>query len=356
MAPDTTNPPKRRMLAEWEPQQACLLAWPHRDSDWRDTFSAIERCYLQLAQAIRARQRLIVLARDHAHRQRILTDLAATAAAQYPADVIIAPHDDTWIRDYGPLAITCNGALRLLDFGFNAWGGKYPHHRDAQACARLLQAAFADMPAESHLDWVLEGGAIDCNGAGAAMIVTGTLLDAARNPRRTRRALTAKLRASLGLTHIHWLPLAPLLGDDTGGHIDTLARFIDADTIAYQGCDDPTHPNHARLQQLQTQLTTLRNAHGAPYALLKLPDPPQLRAHDAPLPASYANFLFINGSVLLPAYDCPQDITAQRLLANALPERRIVPLDTRPLIRQYGGIHCAAMHIPAAPQPGAPTP
>ena len=345
MSPDTL----RRMPAEWEPQQACLLTWPHRDGHWRDSLNAIEACYRQLALTIGAQQRLIVLARDHHHRRHILAQLTAK-----PPEVVIIPHDDTWIRDYGPLTIILNGALTLLDFGFNAWGGKYPYARDAKACAQLLRTVFSDIPAESHSDWVLEGGALDCNGAGAAMIVTGTLLDSARNPNRTRRALTAKLRASLGLNHIHWLHLAPLRGDDTDGHIDTLARFIDTNTIAYQGCDDPNHPNHACLQQLQAQLTALRNAQGAPYTLLKLPDPPRQPTADAPLPAGYANFLFINGSVLLPAYDCPQDLIAQHRLAGALPEHRIVPLDTRPLIRQYGGIHCAVMHIPAAPQPGTP--
>ena len=346
MPPDTP----RRMPAEWEPQQACLLTWPHRDGHWRDSLNAIEACYRQLALIIGTQQRLIVLARDHRHRRHILAQLTALP----PPQVVIIPHDDTWIRDYGPLTVVRNGALTLLDFGFNAWGGRYPHDRDATACTRLLRTVFAGIPAESHSDWVLEGGALDCNGAGTAMIVTGTVLDNARNPNKTRRALTAKLRASLGLNHIHWLRPAPLPGDDTGGHIDMLARFINTNTIAYQGCDDPNHPNHACLQQLQTQLTALRTLQGTPYTLLKLPDPPQRYAGDTPLPVSYANFLFINGSVLLPAYDCPQDIIAQRRLARALPEHRIVPLDTRPLIRQYGGIHCAVMHMPAAPQPGAP--
>lgn len=259
----------------------------------------------------------------------------------------LADSDDVWARDHGPITVLEDGRARLLDFRFNGWGGKYPSARDDALSRHLAQAgAFGKTPME-HPDLVLEGGAIECDGAGTLLTTERCLLSPSRNPALGRTALEQRLQETLGVERILWLAHGGLAGDDTDGHIDTLARFTDTGTIVYQDCQDPRDEHFAPLQAMAKELAALRTAAGEPYRLIPLPLPHPLRnARGQRLPLGYANFLLINGAVLMPSYNDPADKNATAILATCFPEREIVPIDCRALTTQYGSLHCVTMQFP----------
>lgn len=335
-----------RLPAEWEPQAALLVAWPHPDSDWGPALDAVEEEYLRLAREVCARQGLWILCRDAAHQAHV----AARLADLPPGRLAFArvPCDDTWCRDYGPVTVRRGGRRVLLDFRFNAWGGKYPWQRDDRACrAAHRQGLFGDLPLEP-VPWVLEGGAIDGDGAGTLLATRSVLLDRRRNPDADEPGVTERLRTWLGAERVLWLEGLPLAGDDTGGHVDTLARFCDPATLAYSQAPGPGHPDAPALARLEGELEALRRPDGRPYRLVPLPLPAPLEGPEGPLPANYTNFLVINGAVLVPAYGDPADALARERLAACFPGREALSLPARALISQRGGPHCAAMQIPAA--------
>lgn len=336
-----------RLPAEWEPQAALLLAWPHADSDWGPVLGAVEAEYRQLALAAGARQRLLIIARDGAHQRHIKALLGDGIPPPRFARLAL---DDTWARDFGPLTVWRDGRRVLLDFRFNAWGGRYPYRRDDGACRSAHgQGLFGDLPLES-VPWVLEGGAIDSDGTGTLLTTRSVLLDRRRNPDADPDTMARRLRHALGAQRILWLTGRPLAGDDTGGHVDTLARFCAPGRIAYSQSPGPGHPDHAPLAQLEGELLALRDAAGRPYRLVPLPLPaPRFGADGAPLPANYANFVLVNGAVLVPAYGDPADAVARERLAACFPDREALSLPAAALIGQRGGPHCAVMQIPAPP-------
>jgi agmatine/peptidylarginine deiminase len=238
---------------------------------------------------------------------------------------------------------------RLVDFRFNGWGGKVPsgvgrpNHLDAACDGALRQHRARPKPAGAG------GGALDSDGCGTLLVVRRTLIDPARNPGWRQAEIEAELRARLGATRLLWLEQGQLSGDDTDGHIDTLARFCDTETICYVASSNPSHPDHAELEAMQRELQALRRIDGQPYRLIPLPLPRRMTdSQGNPLPATYANFLIINGAVLAPVYDDPADRIALERLSVAFPGREIVPIDCRPLIRQGGSLHCITMQLPAA--------
>jgi agmatine/peptidylarginine deiminase len=341
----------RRLPAEWEPQVAVMMTWPHPGTDWVDELVEVEAIYTDIATRIAAYEPVLIVCNDGAERSRIGARLAAAGLRANRLKLIEAPSDDTWTRDYGPLTVIGDDHRpRLIDFRFNGWGGKYPATRDDRMTVQVHAAGgFGDVPLDSSR-LVLEGGAIETDGRGTALIVRRTVIDPARNPGWDQASITAELTRLLGLTRIHWLTHGWLSGDDTDGHVDTLARFCDADTIVHVTCNDPTDPDHGPLQQMAAELSDLRRPDGEVYRLVPLRQPAPI--HDAAgkrLPASYANFLIINGAVLLPVYDDPADAEAIAALCRLFPGRRIEPVDCRALIRQGGSLHCISMHLPAVP-------
>ncbi|EQD53639.1 Agmatine deiminase [mine drainage metagenome] len=260
---------------------------------------------------------------------------------------IPAPANDIWFRDYGPLTVIEKGAPILLDFSFNGWGGKYPHEDDDQATRRLWQAGFlGQAPLESH-SWNLEGGSIDGDGDGSLLTTRQCLLHPNRNhPDRT--AVEAALALTLGIHRVLWLEAGGIPGDDTDGHIDTLARFASPTTLIYQGgAGFPDAALRGQLTRMGEQLARLRRADGHPYDLVELPSPGLLTDRSGRwLPATYANFLIINDAVLVPQYGSAADSKVCRMLEAVFPDRILYPVDARPLIQQYGSIHCATLQLP----------
>lgn len=325
-----------------------MLTWPHAHSDWRPWLAEVEPVFAAIAHAAAEREQVIITAYDAAHLTHIRTLLQGAGTDLDRVHLHIAPSNDTWVRDHGPITVTKNGTPLLLDFIFNGWGDKFDATLDNELVRRLhAQAAFGATPLMS-IDFVLEGGSIEVDGAGSLLTTERCLLSPQRNLTLNRAAIEARLREWLGIDRVLWLTHGYLAGDDTDSHIDTLARFCSPDTICYVACDDAGDEHYAELKAMEQELQALRSATGAPYRLIPLPWPQAKYGDDGRrLPASYANFLIINGAVLAPTYDDAADNAALARLKTCFPDRAIIGIPCLPLIRQYGSLHCVTMQLPA---------
>jgi agmatine/peptidylarginine deiminase len=337
---------KTRFPAEWEPQSAVMLTWPHQATDWAAILPQVEPVFVRIAQEVAKRQRLIIschCSNDLEHLSQLLTSKGLDMGQ---VSLFVQPSNDSWVRDHGPVSCYRNGHLELLDFGFDGWGGKYAAELDNALSAGLkAQGAFGDTPLKT-IDLVIEGGALETDGQGTLLGVARCLLDERRNPGMTQARMEALLSEHLGISHFLWLWQGGLDGDDTDGHIDTLARFSESSAILYQASFGPHDPNHQALSAMAVELAALRDARGQPYSCLPLPSPQPIRnAEGALLPASYANFLIINGALLAPVYGDPADEQALEVLAQGFPGRDIIPIDCRSLIQQFGSLHCVTMQL-----------
>ena len=318
------------MPAEWEPQSAVQLTWPHEATDWAPILPEITAVYEEMAREISKREPLI-----------IVDDI---------------PHNDTWARDHGFITVEETSDLRpqtsdliLLDFCFNGWGEKFEAGLDNQINKHLFDKGIVKGQNEPHLDFVLEGGSIESDGKGTVFTTTCCLMAPHRNQPLTQQEIEARLKEYLGAERIVWINHGSLIGDDTDGHIDTLVRICPDDTLLYTGGDDD-HPDLARMEE---ELKTLRTLDGRPYRLLKLPLPrpiyekvqsSKFKVQSERLPATYANYLVINGAVLVPTYNQPDlDAEAMRIIQQAFPDREIVGIDCCAVIKQHGSLHCCTM-------------
>ncbi len=308
------------MLAEWENQSMVQLTWPHEGTDWAPILDEITAVYKEMAREIRKREPLLIV------------------------DSI--PHNDTWARDHGFITIEETSfdhkskALVLLDFCFNGWGDKFEATLDNQINKHLFEQGLVKGVYEDHLDFVLEGGSIESDGKGTIFTTECCLMAPHRNQPLTKQEIENRLKEWLGAERIVWLQHGSLLGDDTDGHIDTLVRICPYDTLLYTG-GDKDHPDLALMEE---ELKSLRTLEGKPYRLLKLPLPRPIFDDGDRLPATYANYLVINGSVLVPTYNQPDlDEEAMRIIGQAFPDRQIVGIDCRAVIKQHGSLHCCTM-------------
>ena len=336
--------PTLRFPAEWEPQSAVLVAWPHAGTDWAARLAEVETSYVALIAAIARFQIAIVCVADANLQQQAAHLLGAAGVPSSRLRFMQVAYDDTWLRDSGPVTLRDHDDFRLLDFRFNAWGDKFASTRDD----RLVEALFAQgLFRNAHrerLEFALEGGAIETDGEGTLLSTWHCLH--ARHPGLDRDALSAYLCETLRQRRVLWLDHGALEGDDTDAHIDTLARFAAPDAIVYQACDDPHDAHHGELQRMAHELTALRTLDGKPYRLFALPWAKPIIDGGRRLAASYANFLIVNGAVLMPAYDDPADGIAAAILEKAFPDREIVQVPCRPLIWQNGSLHCLTMQQP----------
>ena len=354
----TTGPAHRRRLpAEWEAQAGVMLTWPHADTDWSDRLDAVEPVFARIGAAVAGHETLLSVCQTRQHAAAVHRRLCEAGAPPERLRYALAPADDTWARDHGPITVLEDGRPLVLDFRFNGWGGKFPAGRDDAINARLAeQGAFGTARFASDT-LVVEGGALETDGRGTLLATRHSVITPTRNPGLTAGAVEARLRAALGIERFLWLDHGALSGDDTDGHIDTLARFCDPHTIVYTTAaeDDPDRPG---LEAMHAELTQLRQADGQPYRLLPLPPPGIHRAPDGRrLPATYANFLVIDGAVLVPTYAVANDRRALSILAECFPRRDIIGIDCRSIILQNGSLHCLTMQFPheltlaAAPTP-----
>jgi len=334
-----------RFPAEWEPQSAILIAWPHSGTDWAARLGEVEETYIALVAAITRYQPVIACVADEDVEAYARARLASARVDMEQVRFVEIEYDDTWLRDTGPVTLRTGDGFRLLDFRFTGWGGKFGASRDDRLVEGLEARGLFRSAQRVHLDFALEGGAIETDGAGTLLTTWQCLAE--RHPGKDREALTRALADSLCQQRVLWLDHGYLEGDDTDAHIDTLARFAAPDAIVYQGCDDPQDSHYRELQRMASELAALRTGDGVPYRLFELPWPSPMRDEGRRLAASYANFLVINGAVLMPAYDDPADGRAAAVLADAFPGREIIQVPCKPLIWQNGSLHCITMQLPA---------
>jgi agmatine/peptidylarginine deiminase len=322
-----------------------LLTWPHRASDWAPLLDRVEPVYDTLLRTVSTRQEAIVICLDADHVRYVERRLIGAGADLSRVRLYSVPTNDTWVRDYGPITVLENGRPLLLDFRFDGWGGKFEAARDDAACRALHAAgAFGTTPLV-RVERVIEGGSIDCDGAGTLLTTRRCLMARAR-PGEGPGEIEAALRAHLGAERVLWLEHGGLEGDDTDAHVDTLARFCAPDAIAYVRCDDPDDAHYPELAAMEAELLDLRTAAGQPYRLLPLPWPRAKRGPDRErLPATYANFLVLNDAVLVPTYDDPADGAALERIGAAFPGREAFGVASLPLVLQHGSLHCATMQI-----------
>jgi agmatine/peptidylarginine deiminase len=324
---------KWRFPAEWEPQEGVQLTWPHKDTDWAPMLNEIIGVYREMAREIAKRERLIIVAPENVARDCLR---------------IICDTNDTWARDHGFISlIDDEGHRLLLDFCFNGWGEKFEATLDNAINCRLYDSGEISGEYRGCLDFVLEGGSIESDGRGTILTTSQCLLAPHRNQPLTKEEIELRLKKELWAERILWIDHGQLTGDDTDGHIDTLVRICPDDTLLYMGCDDPHDEQYEELRLMEEQLRTFRTLDGRPYRLQKLPMPHPIYDGDDRLPATYANFLIINGAVLCPTYGQPDlDSEALCIIGEAFPDREIISIDSRPIIRQHGSIHCCAMQFP----------
>ncbi len=334
----------RRLPAEWEEQDGVLLAWPHDQSDWAPYLEAVEPVFVEIVRHIVRFERAIVVA---PRRDPLMERLRAADVPLERVTIYEIPTNDTWARDFGPITVEEDGKPVLLDYGFNGWGLKFSADLDNQVTTFLKEAGAFGESAVRIPGLILEGGSIESDGRGTLLTTSTCLLNRNRNPHLTKKELEERLRADLGIERILWLEHGYLAGDDTDSHIDTLARLCPDDTIAYVRCDDPDDEHYGSLGCMASELERLRTAEGRPYRLIPLPWPSAVFDEDGErLPATYANYLVINGAVLVPTYGDPNDGAAMAAVGQAYPDRDIIGIDCSALILQHGSLHCVTMQIP----------
>jgi len=333
-----------RFPAEWEPQSAILIAWPHGGTDWAERLGEVEDSYIALVAAITRYQRVVICVADPDLQVYAEARLRSSRVDLSRVQFVEVEYDDTWLRDSGPITLRGADGFRLLDFRFTGWGGKFEAIRDDRLIEALVSSRLFGDAARQPIDFALEGGAIETDGAGTLLTTWQCLHH--RHPQMIREELTQRLSQWLAVDRVLWLDHGYLEGDDTDAHIDTLARFAPGNAIVFQTCDDPLDAHYAELKAMGDEIAALRTSDGLPYRLFPLPWPKPIVDDGRRLAASYANFLIINGAVLMPAYGDLVDTVAVSVLEAAFPDRHIVAIPCRPLIWQNGSLHCLTMQLP----------
>lgn len=334
----------RRWPAEWEEQDGVLMAWPHESTEWVPHLEAVQRVYVEIAREITRQEQLVLVGPDpdDIHHKLQRGGVRMDRVRLYEIQC-----NDTWARDFGPITVTANGKPELLDFGFNGWGLKFPADLDNQINGRLFRLGALGATSLQTVGFILEGGSIESDGQGSLLTTEECLLSPNRNPHLSRGEIEDMLGALLGVDRFLWLENGHLAGDDTDSHVDTLARFCPNDTILYTSCDDPQDEHYEDLFLMAEQLKRFRTREGKPYRLVPLPWPDAcLDDEGRRIPATYANFLVINGAVLVPTYGSGKDGVAVRVIQEAFPDRKAIGLDCLPLLFGHGSLHCVTMQIP----------
>jgi agmatine/peptidylarginine deiminase len=332
-----------RFPAEWETQSAVLIAWPHHTGDFTKQLFLAEETYAFIAATIIKHEKLLIVCRNDPHQRHIQNLLPENSNIIF----IHATLNDTWVRDTVFLSVEIEGKPQLLNFRFNGWGDKYPHQEDNALNHKLISHPAFVGNSHRDIDFILEGGSIESDGAGTLMTTRQCLLNNNRNSGLTQVEIEQQLFNHLGTERVLWIDQPSLAGDDTDAHIDTLARFCSPTTIAYTSCDDSNDRHYHSLINMEAQLRTFHCNADQPYDLVALPLPkPIFNDAGQRLPANYVNFLIINNAVMVPAYDDPMDAVAAERIKGCFPERDIILTPCRPLIQQYGSLHCMSIQFP----------
>jgi agmatine deiminase len=338
------------MPAEWEPHRATWIAWPHHAADWPGKFAAITWVYVEIVRHLVQSETVCLLVADGKMEQRVRRVLRRSGVNLGRVEFYQVPTDRVWTRDYCPLFVV-NGAgdVALTDWHFNGWA-KYPNwQRDDAVAGRVAELLGRPIrqPALHGRRAVLEGGSIDVNGRGLLLTTEECLLSPvqARNPGATQQDVERVLCEYLGVTKVLWLNHG-IAGDDTHGHVDDLARFVNERTVAIVTEDDPDDENYAPLQENLERLRGMTDLDGRPLDVVTLPMPDPLMFAGQRLPASYANFYIANDRVLVPTFNDPMDRVALGTLAELFPDRTVVGIHAVDLVWGLGTLHCLTQQEP----------
>lgn len=333
------------MPAEWHKQQMVQLTWPHEGTDWNYMLAEVELCYIELAKAISAREQLLIVSPNV---NKVHEMLEKAGAKMSNITFFACETNDTWARDHAFITLLGDNVPHYVDFCFNGWGRKFEASLDNAINGKLYDAGIVKGEYEDCTSFVLEGGSIESDGKGTLLTTSQCLLAPHRNQPMEREDIERYLKNTLHVERVLWLDYGNLIGDDTDGHVDTVARLAPNDTIVYMQCQDKSDKQYADLNAMEEQIKTLRTAEGKPYRMLALPSPAPIYDEDGErLPATYANFLVMNGTVLYPTYAQPaNDKLAADVLKVAFPACEIVGIDCRSLIKQHGSLHCVTMQYP----------
>ncbi|GIT98624.1 agmatine deiminase family protein [Sulfurovum sp. TSL1] len=332
------------MPAEWERQRAVLLSFPHEETDWhdRDNPADLEASlspFIRIAQAIAYGEAVYIICKE---KEKIANMFCSTRNMTF----IEIPTNDTWIRDYGYISIKENDEVKLLDFTFDGWGGKFEASLDNAVNTALHQKGYLGTTPLEQIDFVLEGGSIESDGEGTILTTSECLCNPNRNGGLNKKEIEEKLHTYLGAQRVLWLDHGYLAGDDTDSHIDTLARFVNTTTIMYVKCEDKEDEHYEALQQMEAQLQGFTTVEGKPYTLIPLPMCEAKYNDDGErLPATYANFLITNDALIYPTYDDKNDTKVGEIFKGVFPDREIIPVNCLKLIEQGGSLHCSTMQI-----------
>ena len=343
--------------SEWHQQVAVQLTWPHAKTDWAPYLEDIVRMEVRMADEITKREDLIIATPEKdAVRELLAAQLSELQLNR--VKIVEMPTDDTWARDHGAITLLPRPENKektrkaiLLDFCFNGWGKKFPADNDNRITQNLNCSGvfenYYEYVMRDHLDFVLEGGSIESDGKGTVFTTSQCLLAPNRNQPLTKKGIEEYLKKTLCTEQIVWLDYGNLIGDDTDGHIDTIVRIAPNDTILYVKCEDKNDEQFEDFNALEKQLKSLRTKEDKPYRLLPLPMPKAIYYDGDRLPVTYANFLIINGAVLVPTYNQPYlDKKAMDIIQTAFPDREIIGIDAQVAVRQHGSLHCLTMQFP----------
>ena len=329
--------------AEWFPQSAVQLTWPHAGTDWAPILKEVIPCFVSIAQEIMKREKLVVVCPDASEVKEQLG-----AFDEERVRFVELPTNDTWARDHGGISVFDPLGPMVYDFVFNGWGMKFAANKDNLITRNLYQSGvFAEeIQLVNMAPFVLEGGSIESDGRGTLMATAECLLSVNRNEYLQREEIEHYLKDVFGMKRILWIENGYLAGDDTDSHVDTLARFCSEDTIAYVKCEDESDEHYDELRAMEEEIKAFRQENGEPYRLVPLPMADEVVWEGERLPATYANFLIINGAVLLPFYNSPKDELARNALQAVFPDREVIGVNCLPLIKQHGSLHCVTMQYP----------
>ncbi|MEJ5283493.1 MAG: agmatine deiminase family protein [Brevinematales bacterium] len=332
---------KRRLPAEWEKQDGVLITWPDIHTDWAYILNEVEECYLNVAKSIAEYEKLVVVSLKNEDLKRKFNEKKINLN-----NVLFFEfnYNDTWARDFGPITLETSLGFELLDFTFNGWGLKFASNFDNQLTRKLFEEGLFKNSQIRTLNFVLEGGSIETNGKGILLTTENCLLSPNRNPEFTKIEIEKKLKDYLGINKVLWIKNGHLIGDDTDSHIDTLARFVNENTIVYVAPpEDREDPHYEGLKKMEEEFLSLRKD----FNIIPLPFAPAIFEDNDRLPSTYANFLIINNAVLLPTYgDKVKDEKAISIINEVFSDRKVIPINSIPLIMQHGSIHCITMQLP----------
>ncbi len=333
--------------AEYHPHRATWLSWPHKEASWPAKFGTVPGIFARMVRLLAEREEVHINVAGPAMEadvRRLLADAGADSGSVFFHD---NPTNDAWCRDHGPIFVQRRSAgtteEAILDWGYNAWGGKYPPYDLDDVIPTRIGHEYG-IPVY-HPGMVLEGGSIDVNGRGTLLTTEACLLNPNRNPQLDREAIETSLRAHLGVSHILWLGDG-IAGDDTDGHVDDLTRFVDPTTVVTVVEADPADENYEPLQENLERLRTMRDQDGTPLRVVTLPMPHPIHYEGQRLPASYANFYIANAAVLVPTFNDPNDRVALGILAELFTDRPVIGIHAVDLVWGLGTIHCLTQQEP----------